>query len=90
MKASTNPFLAGLLLSLATMAIYKQKVAECFKDMSWINTSVMNFNLKCIYVMVNITSSSKGNDRSPESNVPRSDLIPKNIKMGHGNQRPEI
>ena len=54
MKASTNPFLAGLLLSLATMAIYKEKIAECFKDMSWINNSVMNFNLRFIYVMVNI------------------------------------
>ena len=36
------------------------------------------------------TSSPKGNDRSPESNVPRSNLISKNIYMGHGNQRPEI
>ena len=35
------------------------------------------------------TSSPKGNDRSPESNVPRSNLTSKNIKMGHGNQRPE-
>ena len=36
------------------------------------------------------TSSPKGNDRSPESNVPRSDLISENIYMGHGKQRPEI
>ena len=36
------------------------------------------------------TSSPKGNDRSPESNVPRSNLISKNIEMGHGNQRPKI
>ena len=36
------------------------------------------------------TSSPKGNDRSPESNVPRSNLISKNIWMGHGNQRTEI
>ena len=36
------------------------------------------------------TSSPKGNNRSPESNVPRSNLISKNIQMGHGNQRPEM
>ena len=36
------------------------------------------------------TSSPKGNDCSPESNVPKSNLILKNIQMGHGNQRPEI
>ena len=38
----------------------------------------------------NETSSPKGNNRSPESNVQRSNLISKNIQMGHGNQRPEI
>ena len=36
------------------------------------------------------TSSPKGNDRSPESSVPRSNLISKNIQMGHGKQRPEM
>ena len=36
------------------------------------------------------TSNPKGNDRSPESNVPRSNLVSKNIEMGHGNQRPKI
>ena len=35
------------------------------------------------------TSSPKGNDRSLEPNVPRSNLISKNIQMGHGNQGPK-
>ena len=36
------------------------------------------FEIKSVNVKLLITSSPKGNDRSPESNVPRSNLISKN------------
>ena len=38
-----------------------------------------NINLKALQIRRLETSSPKGNDRSPESNVPRSNLISKNI-----------